>query len=127
MRRGDLTNRRRELRFGLNTGAPLRWQDTACDAQAQDGWIKDLSESGLAMLVARDAAPNAGRSIEVQYTTRSELGVYQILRVESVNEQTSLVACRRETESRPWDDEPDPGLGSHVDVPARGETIGAQA
>lgn len=127
MRPRDQSNRRSEVRFAFNTGAPLRWQAMACDDRGQDGWLKDLSESGLAMLVTRDHAPRAGQSIEVQYATHSELGVYHILRVDPVNEQVSLVACRRESESRPWDIGPGGGLTTHVDAPRDRDTAGVLA
>ena len=105
---GHQPERRHEPRHYLDTGQAIDWQPLRLTNARHPGWLHDASKSGISFLTRATGQPRLHDEIAVfGPDPQSPTRLYRIVRVDELEAELSLVACRKSPSGPqpPW-----PGL-----------------
>lgn len=88
-------NRRRETRFRTLTGQRMNWQGSNTLASFRKGWVLDVSQSGLGLMVEDDKLPQVGDEIRVKIKPASAPLAYEVVRIQNEKSRIAVVGCER--------------------------------
>lgn len=89
------TNRRKESRYRTLTGQRMSWSGQMSVGASRKGWVLDVSRSGMAMMVERQALPALGDVIGVQVRPAADPVSYKVVRVQNGAQKIVVVGCEK--------------------------------
>ena len=88
-------NRREEPRFHGLTGQRMSWTSQGARSARHDGWILDVSRSGVGLMLDHDEMPAVGECISVRLRPHFEPVSYEVVRQQPGDQRLTVVGCRR--------------------------------
>lgn len=88
-------NRRKESRYRTLTGQRMSWSRETAVGSNRKGWVLDVSRSGMALMIERQALPALGDVIGVQVRPTSDPVAYTVVRVQNGTQKIAVVGCEK--------------------------------
>ncbi len=89
------TNRRRETRYRTLTGQRMNWHPADTIGAYRKGWVLDISQSGLGMMVEDDKVPEIGDEILVKVQASADPLSYEVVRIDNESSRIAVIGCER--------------------------------
>ncbi len=89
------SNRRGERRFCMGSGQTLKWRKVQAGARGRQGWLRDISITGLSFIANAGRSPHVGQEVGIKSESGKKLGEYHVVRVHPSAGGLVIVGCRK--------------------------------